>query len=123
MNVLGSFRKCIPMGPLTFPERTVNFLFCLHCSIKSLCPYYLLSVKSLQDAELANTESLLLGKRKGVFPQVLSFWQAAKHNLFKVCLCFKSSSVNCDSLTLSCDPQHFMNEVSLPHILTLGGLL
>lgn len=126
MNVLESFRKWIPMGPLTFLERTVNFLSCLHCSIKSHRPNYLLSVKSLQDAELANTESLLLSKRKGVFPQFLSFWQAAKHNLFYVCLCFKSSSVSCDSLTLSCDPQHFMtcmNEVSLPQRLTLGGLL
>ena len=82
MNVLESFRKWIPMGPLTFLEKTVNFLSCLHCSIKSHCPNYLLSVKSLQDAELANTESLLLSKRKGVFPQFLSFWQAAKHNLF-----------------------------------------
>lgn len=82
MHTLHSFRKRIPMGPLTFPERTVNFLSCLHCSIKSRCPYYLWSVKSLHDAELANTESLLLSKRKGVFPQFLSFWQAAKHNLF-----------------------------------------
>lgn len=126
MNALQSFRKRIPMGPLTFPERTVNFLSCLHCSIKSHCPYYLLSMKSLQDAELANTESLLLSKRKGVFLQFLSLWQAAKHNLFYVCLCFKSSSISCDSLTLGCDPHHFMrciNGVSLPHILTLGGLV
>lgn len=53
MDALESFRKRIPLGPLTFPERAVNILPYFHCSMESHCSYYLLSVKSPQIAEPA----------------------------------------------------------------------